>query len=308
MIVGHAALGFLVAALAAYYMDIDPDRCLAIGIFAATFAALPDIDLVFASGEILTIFSSGGGAFIDSFWEASESFHRGITHTLVGLVLSAVAFTFYRERARTEIAAGMVFLSAAFGFVLGGLLSAAIMTVFSMAGIFITHLSTNYLGRKEFVLAAFIGLVSHPFGDIFTGVPPDFLFPLGLNLLESRIVLNQDPVLNLLSVLLLELFILFMAVLTAIMLKEDDLRSHLTPAPLLGIFYVPMYFFIPQPTLSSAYVFVFLAVTLGFMANFLAHVMNGIEPEGHIVNMHSLNFVLTVIFASFSYTATYLLL
>lgn len=307
MIVGHAALGFLIAALAAYYMDIDPDKCLAIGLFAAAFAALPDIDLVFASGEILTIFSSGGEGFIDSFWAASESFHRGITHTLLALILSAGAFTFYRSRG-TELAASIVLLSTAFGLVVGGYLSAMIMAVFSLAGVFITHLSVDYLERKEFMLAAFLGLVTHPFGDIFTGVPPDFMFPLGLKLLESRIVLNQDPVLNLLSVLLLELFVLFTAVLTAIMLKEDDLRGHITPAPLIGVFYIPMYFFVPEPTLSSAYVFVFLTVTLGFMANFLAHRLNGADTEGHIVNMHSLNFVLTVILASFSYTVVYLLI
>lgn len=44
MIAGHAALGFLIAALAAYHLDVEPDKCLVIGFFAAAFAALSDID------------------------------------------------------------------------------------------------------------------------------------------------------------------------------------------------------------------------------------------------------------------------
>lgn len=306
MIVGHAALGFLVAALLAYRKGVDPDRCLRIGFFAAAFAALPDIDLVFASGELINIFSSGAG-FIDSFWAASEAFHRGITHTLLGAAVSAAAFIFYRDRASSAAAVAVVILLTVFGSVLGGLLPGVIMALFSLAGLILSHVSIRYLGREEFIPAVLIGLLLHPFGDVFTGVPPDFFFPLGLNLLESRIVLNQDPVLNLISILLLELLILFLAVLTAIMLKEEDLRSHLTPAPLLGMIYIPLYFIVPEPTLSSAYIFVFLAVSLGFIANFLTHLLNGTDSEGHIINLHSLNFVLTFIVASFSYAAAYLL-
>lgn len=307
MIAGHAALGFLIAALAAYHLDVEPDKCLVIGFFAAAFAALPDIDLVFASGEILTIFSSGSEGFINTFWSASESFHRGITHNLLALLVSSVAFAYYREKNDLKTAMLMLSLLSVFGLILNNLMSFMIMVVFSLAGILITYLSVDYIEKNGFRLALFTGLLSHPFGDVFTGVPPDFFFPLGLNLLESRIVLNQDPVLNLISILLLELLILFLAVLTAIMLKEEDLRSHLTPAPLLGMIYIPLYFIVPEPTLSSAYIFVFLAVSLGFIANFLTHLLNGTDSEGHIINLHSLNFVLTFILASFSYAAAYLL-
>lgn len=308
MIAGHAAIGFLVAALAGFYLDVEPEGCITLGLFAAAFAALPDIDLIFASGEILAVFTSGMGGFVESFWEASSAFHRGITHSLVTLAVSTVAFILYRERESVEAAAALVFVLTSYGLVFAGFQAAMVMAVFSLAGIALSHYSVGSLQRREFVLAAFAGLMSHPFVDIFTGVPPSFLFPLDINFLGSRLVLNQDPVLNLLSIILMELSLLFLAVLTAILLKEDELRSHLTPAPLLGFLYVPLYFVVPEPTLSSAYTFVLVAVGLGVLANILAHRLNGMESEVHVINMHGLNFVLAVIAASISYTAVYLLI
>lgn len=308
MIAGHAALGFLVAALIGYWSGVEPDQCIKLGLFASMFAALPDIDVIFASGEIFSILTAGLGGFVESFWAATSAFHRGITHSLVTLGLASAAFIGYRRWNDLRLAAAIVLFSTAYGLFLGGIEAAMVMAVFMPTGLLLSSVSRNYLDREQFTVAAVSGLMLHPLGDIFTGTPPSFLFPLDITILNSRIVLNQDPVLNLLAILFLELLLVLVAVLVAILLKDDDLRQHISPAPLIGILYIPLYFVIPEPTLSTSYSFVFAAVGLGFLATFIAHRLNGLDLDGHLANMHGLNFVLTLIVSSICYTAVYLLL
>lgn len=307
MIAGHAALSFLVASLAAYYIGKNPDQCIKIGIFAGVFAVLPDLDIVFAAGEVLKVFTSGLGGFIESFWDVSGSFHRGVTHSVITLFFSTVFFVFYRDRKnKLRLAAITVFFSSVYGLFYAGAEAAVVLAVFMTSGMKLSSYSVRFLSRKEFMLSATSGLMIHPFGDIFTGTPPDFLFPLNFTLIESRVVLNQDPVLNLLSILLLELLLVFLAVLSAIFLREDGIRGHMSYSPLVGLLYAPLYFVLPEPTLSSPYIFVFVAVGLGLLANILAFHRDE-WSGGHPANMHGLNFVLTFLAASISYGAVYLL-
>lgn len=75
MIVGHFLLAFCVAALIARFLGYDAEYALFAGIFAGSFAALPDIDILFAWKEIMVFFGSGMSEFVDAFWSSSKVVH-----------------------------------------------------------------------------------------------------------------------------------------------------------------------------------------------------------------------------------------
>jgi hypothetical protein len=119
--------------------------------------------------------------------------------------------------------------------------------------------------------------------------------------------LNPDPVLNLLSVFLLEIVLLFAAVLAAVLVSDEEFSSLLSPAALLGLVYVPFYYFIPEPTLSTSYQFVFSAVSLALANTGNLYLMDDIDRERLEKSVFLLlNFVLTLFIAVSAYTAVYL--
>lgn len=308
MIAGHVSLAFVIAALLAYRWGVEARRCLTLGVFAAAFTLLPDVDIIFAWKEIAVILTSGLSGFVDSFWAASGEFHRGATHTLLALILSFAGFYTYYKKNINSLAFGIVSASAVYGLAAGGLMGSMVMAVFAALGLKLTDISRERIEAREFLLVAGTGLLTHPFGDVFTGNPPDFLFPLDMVLLESRVVLNADPVLNLLSVFLLEIFLLLAAVLVTVEISDEELFSLASPLALLGLLYMPFYYVIPEPTLSVSYHFVFSSVGLAIAGTIVLYIREserGLTDLEDIISL-GLNMVLTLLLAVASYLIAYL--
>ncbi|MFB6294401.1 MAG: metal-dependent hydrolase, partial [Candidatus Nanohaloarchaea archaeon] len=247
---GHAFLAFTLVTVAARLLDVDVRHALVLGVTAALFAVLPDVDMVYAWTEIAAVFTTGLSGFVDAFWTASQATHRGISHSLVTAVIGATGFSLlYTGR---DAAAAATFTGLLAGaFVFGGLLPLGVMAVFIAAGVGITGFLRKNTGLSgaAFFAAALAGLGSHPFGDVFTGQPPTFLHPMDIPVLTERAVLHPDPVINLLSVFFLELGTVVAGTALFLALTGRPVRDHVHPVAGLGLLYGAAVVIVPAPTL-----------------------------------------------------------
>lgn len=278
---GHALLAFILIAAVATAVGYGRKQALLLGVIGAAFAALPDIDMLYAWKELLLLFTGGVFQFVDAFWTASQVTHRGVSHSLVTAVLAGTGFSLYFASGR-RLVAGLVFSSMVGGaLLLSGILPAAIMGVFVLIGLTITHLvrTRTTVSPRAFLAVVLAGLASHPFGDVFTGAPPDFLYPLGITILTERIVIHADPTLNLLSIFLLELVLIWGALATYTHLTKESLYSHVHPVAMAGLLYSVAPFIIPAPTLQASYQFVFSILGTGVFTASILFLSQGTMPS-----------------------------
>lgn len=282
MFVGHGLLAFAIAAWAATRYRRSPalavgsgatsdgyddsvSAALAVGAVAAAFATLPDVDILYA---LVGLLSAEGGAlaFTESFWAASTVVHRTITHSLVIGTAAAGAFALWRREALPErIAAvaallGLVAVAVAESGPLGGVVTAA----FALGGLAITVAAGRYgLGPRAVLTAALIGLLTHPFGDLFTGTPPALLYPLEVTVFAERVAISTDPTLHLLGAMGLELATIWLATAVYLWLTGRAVRAHVTRSSALGVGYAGAVLAVPAPTLTLSYPFVFTILGVG---------------------------------------------
>lgn len=265
MFVGHAALAFAIVALAARRVGVSRDRAVALGVAGALFATLPDVDMVYALTGLLHGPAGEPMALAHSFWAASTAVHRTITHSLVLAVPAAVAFALAGRSARQSALAGLLgagIVAVAVG--VTGPLAGFVAATYVVVGIAIGVGTARYgLGRAPVLAAAAVGLLSHPFGDVFTGTPPAFLYPLPVTLLHSRIALSSDPTLQLLGAFAVELAAIWVGLLAFAYLREVYLRAHLRPRAVAGVAYAAAVLALPPPTLDLSYPFVFSVLGVG---------------------------------------------
>ncbi|XGI84284.1 metal-dependent hydrolase [Halorutilales archaeon Cl-col2-1] len=263
MFVGHAALAFAVAAGVTVAAGWDRDKALRLGVVAAAFGAVPDVDMAYAVLGFLGSGSIWGG--VESFWEHSTVTHRGITHSLIVGTVAAFGFG---AAARSLLVSTVVLGSLVVGGVaLGGSLTGGVALLFGLVGGGIGVVASREFTARTVTGAAVLGLITHPFGDIFTGETPDFVYPLGFELFEDRVVLVSDATLNLLGVFLLELSVIWLGVYVYSRLRRRSVRSDIDLRALAGVFYVLAVPVISPPTLDRSYHFVFTAVSVGVVGS-----------------------------------------
>lgn len=279
MFVGHGLFAFAVAAWAATRHRGSPalavapgetsadsvSTALAVGALAAAFATLPDVDILYA---VVGLLSAEGGvlAFSESFWAASTVVHRTITHSLLVGGAAAGAFALWRRGgAPARLASGgLLFALVGVAFARSGALGAFVTSVFSLGGLGITAVAARYeLGARAVASAALVGLLTHPFGDLFTGTPPELLYPLEVTLLPERVALSADPTLHLLAAMGVELATLWLAVAVYLWLTDRAVRTHVGPSAILGVSYAGAFVAVPAPTLALSYPFVFTILGVG---------------------------------------------
>ncbi|MFC7233352.1 hypothetical protein ACFQMM_22020 [Saliphagus sp. GCM10025308] len=129
-------------------------------------------------------------------------------------------------------------------------------------------------------LAALWGLCSHPWGDLFTGEPPAWLFPFATPALESRVLLHPDPTLNLLGAFAIELGIIWLALLTYARLADRNLLTALDRRAAAGAAYGIVALVSTPPTLDMSYHFVFSILGAGILC--------GVVREGTVPGIHGL--------------------
>lgn len=272
MFVGHGLLAFALAAGTAHALGWPRERALAIGVAAAAFGMVPDVDVVYAPVGLL------GGPSPEAFWSTANVVHRTVTHSLpVGVVAAAAVGLWVAAWRRGDgghrrlasfagavaLVAGLVAVAA---LATGGL-AAVVMAVFGLAALLVAHAAVRLdLGARAVTAAALVGLLSHPFGDLFTGEPPAFLYPLELPLAVERVALHPDPTLHLLGAFWAELAVAWLAVVVYLRIDGDRPDAHLTGPAGLGLGYAALAPLVPAPTLEVSYQFVFTVLGIGALA------------------------------------------
>lgn len=266
MFIGHGLLAFAIAASVASERGWSPDRALTVGVIAGLFATLPDIDMAYA---LFGLLSGAEGLFSasEAFWAAASLVHRTVTHSLLIGGLAAVGFAGWHARQRSDglglaVVAFAAVLTAVF--TVSGLLGAAIAALFLCAGLGIVRVARSAgFGTRTVVLAALLGLLSHPFGDLLTGTPPGLLYPLDVTLIGERIALAGDPTLHLLGAFFVELATLWLALFVYTSLRGWRLRVLIQRRAAVGAVYAGAIFAIPAPTLELSWPFVFSVLGVG---------------------------------------------
>jgi len=268
MFVGHETLAFALVALAATHLGRTNREALALGVAAALFAAVPDVDMVYAPVGLLTVHSTDVFAATNAFWTASTAVHRSVTHSLVLAVPAAVAFALVaRTDRRSLLAAPVLVALVGVAAAASGALGGVVMAVYVFAGTLVAYAAGRSLdiSARAVLVVALVGLLTHPFGDLFTGDAPRFLYPFAANLVEHRLGLFADPTLNLLSAFFAELTCIWLGVLTFLRLSDRDPLRALNVRAAGGAAYALAALVIAPPTFEASYQFVFSVLAVGFV-------------------------------------------
>ncbi|GCF12722.1 hypothetical protein Harman_06570 [Haloarcula mannanilytica] len=264
MFVGHALFAFALGALAAWWLGLSRERAVQLGVVAGLFAAAPDVDIVYAPFGLLV--GAAENLTADGFWETANVVHRGPTHSLLlGTALAVAAGLWATESrpARTAsvaIGAALVALTGA----LSGPVAALVTVVFVAAALAVATFATSRdISPRTVTGLALLGLLTHPFGDLFTGGPPPFFYPFDVTLVAERVLLHPDPTTHLLAAFAIELATVWLAVWTYVHLRGYTLTELVRPRAALGIGYAAAVLFLPAPTLERSAHFVFSVLALG---------------------------------------------
>ena len=266
MFAGHALLAFALAAGAASLAGCDADRALAVGVLAGVFGLVPDVDILYAPVGLAGAASLPAAE--TAFWATGNVVHRTATHSLVVGGAAAVAAGLWARRTRPGRALAAL-LSAAV--VAVGLADAALVAIvlaaFVAAVVAVAEAAARRgIAARDVALAAAVGLLSHPFGDVFTGGPPALFYPMDVAVLAERVVLHPDPTLNLLGAFGLEVATAWAAVVVYLRVTDRRLTPYVGPHAALGVGFAGAVLLLPPPSLEAPYRFVAGALGVGAIA------------------------------------------
>jgi len=311
MMVGHAMVAFAVGtAVAARRWPAE--RALAFGAVAGGFAAVPDVDMTYAMFGLAQAGFGGVWEMTAAFWGSSTLVHRAVTHSLVVGTVAAIGFALAAcdGLPARSLAVGIAGALVAVAFATGGGLAGAIMTLFALSGLALAVVAagTTDLGPRAVLAAALLGLLSHPFGDVFTGTPPAFLYPFETVLLDARVVLHADPTLNLVGVFGLELATIWAAGYVYLRATDRPLLAHVDARAAVGVAYAIAALVLPAPSVDGSYQFVFTILAVGIVgvAPQLLPSRSILTAEWHETVTWALTGLGAVSVAALAYTLAYL--
>gem|GEM_PF-191723 len=321
MFLGHAAVAFALAVLVANWRGWPTHRALALGVATGAFAAIPDVDVLYA------VFAMDASALLEGtqvrpseFWGTAHGVHRSMTHSLAVAAIAAPAFGLWAASNRTwrpagedsdaadgravadggdaagvlvawdsttssgptlpgavvrgrralglraVAVAGILALLAA-ATVVSGVLGLLVMGAFLLSGVLVATFSRRWLGLSPLaiVTAAAAGLGSHPWGDMFTGQPPQLLYPVDFSLVHGRVMLSADPTLHLLAAFAIELGAVALAVIVLARQLGYRPRALVGRRATLGAGYGVAAILLVPPTVDFSYQFVFSILAVGLI-------------------------------------------
>ncbi|MFB6220385.1 MAG: metal-dependent hydrolase, partial [Halolamina sp.] len=269
MFVGHALLAFALVGGAAALLR-DRGAALRLGLIAAAFATVPDVDMSYALVGLAGV-NGGALAAAGAFWETSTLVHRAVTHSVllapfVAAVAGAWVLGRHRESATAVAAGGSVAVALVVAATLtSGLLGGGVMVTFLAAAVAVAEAVVRFsaLSARATFAAALGGLASHPFGDLVTGQPPALLYPLDTVVFAERVTLNADPTLHLLGAFAIELGAIWAGVFVLLWLLNRPLLASIDFRAVAGAGYALAALAIPAPTLEVSYQFVFSVLAVG---------------------------------------------
>jgi hypothetical protein len=235
-----------------------------------------------------------------------------MTHSLVVGAVAAVGFALAADRtpmrrlAGGVLLVGLVVLAAR----LGGPLTATAVTLYCLAGAVVaTVAGRRYaIDTPTLVVVALLALLSHPFGDLLTGQPPAFLYPLSGPLVTERVALAADPTLHLLATFTLEVAAVWLAVIVAARLGGWQLTARLTPRAVTGCTCGAAVVVLAPPTLAAPYTFTATVLVLGTAVAVSHWLLGGTDRRRTASLTALLDGTATVTVALTTYTAAYLAL
>jgi membrane-bound metal-dependent hydrolase YbcI (DUF457 family) len=265
--IGHGFLAFALVAAAATRAGLSRERTLAVGLLAGLFGLAPDVDMAYA---FLGVLEPTGGSAVGSFWAASTEIHRVVTHSLVvGLVFGLAAGAVASERRLVQfLGAGALAGVVAVAFAVSGGLPAVVVGLLAVTVAALARGARRYdIAPTAVTVAGVVGLCSHPFGDLLTGTPPAFFYPFDVTLTATRPNLLGDPTLNLLAPLAAELATFWLALGVYLWVTRGErpllhVRRRLRTRAGLATLFAAFVVVAPDPTLHTAYLFVFSLLAL----------------------------------------------
>ncbi|WP_255149184.1 metal-dependent hydrolase [Halorarius halobius] len=264
MFVGHGLLAFAFAAAAAHLAGWSRERALLVGALAGGFALAPDVDMLYAPVGLV-----GAHGPLDAaagFWSAGNRIHRAVTHSLLvgGVVAVAAGAWATGTRSGRGVAVAVLAAVVAVAAAASGVLAAGVLLVLAAAALGLATAGTRRGLRARTVAgAAALGLLSHPFGDLLTGEPPAFLYPLDAALVAARPAAFADPTLNLLAPLYLELATMWLALGVYLWVDGARLADYLAGRATFGVGFAAATVLLPAPTLEVSYHFVLPLLATG---------------------------------------------
>jgi hypothetical protein len=304
MFVGHALLAFAIVTTVARLRGWSSHRALQVGLFAAAFATLPDVDMLYAPLGLLGGVA-GPFAAADAFWTTANVVHRSVTHSLVIGGLAAGGLAAWHARGhRRSLGIGLLAVVVAAAALTSGAVGGAVALVFVAGGLLLVTVADRRDVTPGAVFgAAAVGLLSHPFGDLLTGEPPALLYPFDVILIAERLVVHPDPTMQFLAAFGLELAVIWLGLGVYADLRGWSPRTHLSPTAVGGAAFGVVALALPSPTLEISYHFVFGALATGLVTGPAAHPVR--RPDIRRVVVSGLGAV-TVAVAT--YTVAYALL
>jgi membrane-bound metal-dependent hydrolase YbcI (DUF457 family) len=280
MFVGHALLAFALTVRLAGRFSVPRERALRYGVVAGLFAAVPDVDVIYAPvGLLLNSVETVG---LDVFWETANVIHRGPTHSLLMAGALAVAVSLWALGTRSARAASLVLAASlvVVGAVFSGTIGGVVVLVFVLAGYAVGRYGARRgLAPRALLSVSLVGLLSHPFGDLFTGSPPPFLYPFDVVVVAERVALHPDPTGNLLAAFAIELGVIWLAVWTYARASGFSLVEYVNPRATLGVGYAAAALLLPAPTLEQSAVFVFSVLAIGVVGAPVRPFRNGTDSR-----------------------------
>ena len=266
MFVGHATVAFALVAGLASLAGWDAERALALGVLAGAFGLAPDVDILYA--PVGLVGASGPLEAEAAFWAAGNIVHRSVTHSVVvgAVAAGAAGLVAARTTASRLLAAGLGLGLVAVAATVGAL-AVVVMAAFVAAVVGLASAGVRHgLAARSVAGAALVGLVSHPFGDLFTGAPPDLLYPLDVALVADRVVLHPDPTMHLLAAFGLELLTVWAAAVVFLHATDRRVADHVSPHAAWGLAFGAAVLFVPAPSLDAPYRFVAAALGVGMVS------------------------------------------
>ncbi|MFW6265542.1 MAG: metal-dependent hydrolase [Halanaeroarchaeum sp.] len=268
MFVGHEFAAFALAVVLARRLGTSDATALTIGLVAGASAVLPDLDLLVATVSYAHLLGGPATASWDGLWSTSNAIHRGLSHTLVGGTGVAIVVT-TAALARRSASAGTprgslgaigVGLGVTIGLVsvarVAGGASETLSIALVLAGAILLGLvvgGRTSLGGRAIVGGAFVGLLTHPFGDVFMATPPAVFYPFQVTLLTESVRLAADPTVNLVAIAVVELTTVWAGVAAFASVRGVSLRRAVDPLAALGLAYPLLMAFVPRPTMADAH-------------------------------------------------------
>lgn len=284
MFVGHALLAFALTVRLAGRFSVPRERALRYGVVAGLFAAVPDVDIVYAPvGLLLDSVETVGP---DVFWQTANVIHRGPTHSLLmaGALAVAVSLWAVGSRSTRALSVGLATLLVGVGTAASGTIGGVVVLVFVLAGFAVGEYGTRKgLGPQTLLSVSLVGLLTHPFGDLFTGSPPPFLYPFDVTVVAERVALHPDPTANLLAAFAIELGVVWLAVWTYARSSDVSLVESVNPRATLGVGYAGAALLLPAPTLEQSALFVFSVLAIGVVGAPVRPFRDGMDSREMVV-------------------------